>query len=93
MPEPDTLLVFGAASVVVLAIPGPAVIYIVSRSLAEGRRAGIVSALGIQAGGLIHVTAATVGPSAARGPGRSGRPRRPPPGRNAASAPPSAAGA
>jgi threonine/homoserine/homoserine lactone efflux protein len=64
MPEPHTLLVFGAASVVFLAIPGPAVIYIVSRSLAEGRRAGIVSALGIQAGGLIHVTAATVGVSA-----------------------------
>ncbi len=64
MPEPDTLLVFGAASLVFLAIPGPAVIYIVSRSLAEGRRAGIVSALGIQAGGLIHVTAATVGVSA-----------------------------
>jgi threonine/homoserine/homoserine lactone efflux protein len=64
MPAPHTLLVFGAASLVFLAIPGPAVIYIVSRSLAEGRRAGIVSALGIQAGGLIHVTAATVGVSA-----------------------------
>jgi len=64
MPEPHTLLVFGAASLVFVAIPGPAVIYIVSRSLAGGRRAGIVSALGIQAGGLIHVTAATVGVSA-----------------------------
>ena len=64
MPEAHTLLVFGAASVVFLAIPGPSVIYIVSRSLAEGRRAGIVSALGVQAGGLIHVIAATVGVSA-----------------------------
>src|SRR4051795_6108181 len=43
---------------------GPSVIYIVSRSLAEGRRAGIVSALGIQTGGLVHVLAATIGVSA-----------------------------
>ena len=64
MPTTHTLLVFGAASVVFLAVPGPSVIYIVSRSLAEGRKAGVVSALGVQGGGLIHVVAATVGVSA-----------------------------
>jgi len=64
MPELHTLAIFAAASVAFLAVPGPSVIYIVSRSLAEGRTAGIVSALGIQAGGLVHVTAATIGVSA-----------------------------
>jgi len=64
MPELHTFLIFAAASAAFLAVPGPSVIYIVSRSLAEGRTAGIVSALGIQAGGLMHVTAATIGVSA-----------------------------
>jgi threonine/homoserine/homoserine lactone efflux protein len=64
MPELHTFVIFAAASAAFLAVPGPAVIYIVSRSLAEGRTAGIVSALGIQGGGLVHVTAATIGVSA-----------------------------
>jgi threonine/homoserine/homoserine lactone efflux protein len=64
MPELHTFVIFAAASAAFLAVPGPSVIYIVSRSLAEGRGAGIVSALGIQAGGLVHVTAATIGVSA-----------------------------
>ena len=64
MPEVHTFVIFAAASAAFLAVPGPSVIYIVSRSLAEGRTAGIVSALGIQAGGLVHVTAATIGVSA-----------------------------
>jgi len=64
MPDGHSLLIFAAASAAFVAVPGPSVIYIVSRSLAEGRTAGIVSALGIQAGGLLHVTAATVGVSA-----------------------------
>jgi threonine/homoserine/homoserine lactone efflux protein len=64
VPELHTFVIFAAASAVFLAVPGPSVIYIVSRSLAEGRTAGIVSALGIQTGGLVHVVAATVGVSA-----------------------------
>ena len=64
MPEPHTFALFAAASLAFIAVPGPSVIYIVSRSLAEGRRAGIVSALGIQTGGLVHVLAATIGVSA-----------------------------
>ena len=64
VPEPHTFAIFALASAAFVAVPGPSVIYIVSRSLAEGRTAGIVSALGIQAGGLVHVTAATVGVSA-----------------------------
>ena len=64
MPDLHTLVIFAAASAAFVAVPGPSVIYIVSRSLAEGRSAGIVSALGIQTGGLVHVLAAAIGVSA-----------------------------
>src|SRR5919106_5862621 len=64
MPEPSTLLVFAAASLALLIVPGPAVVYIVTRSLAQGRRAGVVSMLGVQTGGLVHVAAAAFGVSA-----------------------------
>jgi threonine/homoserine/homoserine lactone efflux protein len=64
MPPADALALFVVASLALLVVPGPSVIYIVSRSLGEGRRAGLVSALGVQAGGLVHVGAATAGLSA-----------------------------
>ena len=64
MPEPSTLLVFGAASLALIIVPGPAVVYIVTRSLSQGRGAGVVSMLGVQTGGLVHVLAAAVGLSA-----------------------------
>lgn len=64
MPSGSTLAVFIAASYALAIVPGPAVAYIVNRSLAQGRRAGMVSALGIAAGGAIHVLAAAIGVSA-----------------------------
>jgi threonine/homoserine/homoserine lactone efflux protein len=64
MPDLQTLLLFAAASLALLVVPGPAVIYIVTRSVTQGRRAGIVSMLGIEAGGLVHVVAAALGLSA-----------------------------
>jgi threonine/homoserine/homoserine lactone efflux protein len=64
MPEPHTLLLFAAASFALIVVPGPSVIYIVTRSVSQGRRAGLVSVLGIEAGGLVHVAAAAVGLSA-----------------------------
>jgi threonine/homoserine/homoserine lactone efflux protein len=64
MPEPSTLAVFVLASVVLLITPGPAVLYIVARSMAQGRLAGLVSTLGIHAGTLVHVGAAALGLSA-----------------------------
>jgi threonine/homoserine/homoserine lactone efflux protein len=60
----QTLLVFSLAAALFAVFPGPAVIYIVTRSVAQGRRAGVVSALGIEAGNLVHVAAASVGLSA-----------------------------
>ena len=64
MPDTSTLLVFAGASLALLVVPGPAVVYIVTRSLDQGRRAGIVSTLGIEAGTLVHALAAAIGLSA-----------------------------
>ncbi len=46
-----------------LLTPGPAVLYIITRSVAQGRRAGLVSVCGIEAGTSVHVAAATLGVS------------------------------
>jgi threonine/homoserine/homoserine lactone efflux protein len=64
MPDLSTLLLFAVASATLVAIPGPAVIYIVTRGIAQGRSAGVVSAMGIETGALVHVAAAVVGLSA-----------------------------
>ena len=61
MPDLATLAVFCAASLALAVVPGPAVLYIVTRSIDQGRFAGFVSALGISLGGLVHVAAATIG--------------------------------
>jgi threonine/homoserine/homoserine lactone efflux protein len=64
MPAPATLLVFALAAGVLVVIPGPNHIYIVTRSVAQGRRVGLASALGVETGTLVHITAAAVGLSA-----------------------------
>ena len=61
MPDSSTLLVFGAAALALIVVPGPAVLYIVAQSIDRGRLAGFVSALGVAVGGLVHVTAAAIG--------------------------------
>ena len=63
-PDASTLAVFSAAALLLLVIPGPAVLYIVAQSVSRGRVAGLVSMLGIQVGGFVHVAAAAVGLSA-----------------------------
>ena len=64
MPDPTLWGLFVAASVVLLLTPGPAVLYIVARSVKQGRAAGLVSVLGIHLGTIVHVAAAAVGLSA-----------------------------
>ena len=64
LPSLGNLGLFVLASVALLLTPGPAVLYIVTRSLTQGRLAGIVSMLGIQTATLVHVTAAVLGLSA-----------------------------
>jgi threonine/homoserine/homoserine lactone efflux protein len=64
MPDPALWGLFVLASLVLLLTPGPAVLYIIARSLDQGRAAGLVSVLGIHLGTLVHITAAAVGLSA-----------------------------
>jgi threonine/homoserine/homoserine lactone efflux protein len=55
---------FVGAALLLLVVPGPSVLYIVTQSVSHGRRAGIVSVAGITTGTLVHIAAATVGLSA-----------------------------
>src|SRR5687768_10653569 len=64
LPTPATLAVFAAASLALLLVPGPAVLYVVAQSAAQGRRVGLASVAGIHLGTLVHITAAAVGLSA-----------------------------
>jgi threonine/homoserine/homoserine lactone efflux protein len=64
LPEWSSLGVFMVASLVLLLTPGPAVLYIVTRSIDQGRRAGLISMLGVHVGTLVHVAAAAGGLSA-----------------------------
>lgn len=61
MPDGSTLLLFAGASLALLAIPGPAVIYVVTRSLDQGRTAGMVSMLGVETGTFAYALAAAAG--------------------------------
>jgi threonine/homoserine/homoserine lactone efflux protein len=64
IPNHSSLLLFVSAALVLLAIPGPAVFYVTSRSIGHGLSAGVISALGIGVGTLFHVAAAALGLSA-----------------------------
>ena len=64
IPDTASLAVFVVAALALLLVPGPAVVYVVARSIHEGRRAGLVSVLGIHVGTLVHIAAATAGLSA-----------------------------
>jgi len=64
VPDLNSLISFAVASVALLVIPGPAVIYIVNRSVADGRQIGIAAVVGLELGTFMHVLAATVGLSA-----------------------------
>jgi threonine/homoserine/homoserine lactone efflux protein len=64
IPAPDRLALFVVAALALLLVPGPAVLYVVARSINQGRRAGLASVLGIHVGTLVHIGAATLGLSA-----------------------------
>ncbi|WP_418275355.1 LysE family translocator [Isoptericola jiangsuensis] len=61
LPSLPLLLGFLGASLVTLAVPGPSVAYVVARSTAHGRRAGLLSVLGLETGATVHVLVAAVG--------------------------------
>ena len=64
MPDPSRLALFVGAALLLLVVPGPSVLYIVTQSVSHGRRAGMVSVAGITTGTLVHIAAATIGLSA-----------------------------
>ena len=63
-PGAASICLFLSAALVLLVVPGPAVLYIFARSVEQGRRAGFVSILGIHVATLVHVAAAALGLSA-----------------------------
>ena len=61
MPGAAHIGLFIGAALALLLIPGPAVLYIVGRSVEQGRLAGFVSVLGVHAATLVNIIAAAVG--------------------------------
>lgn len=64
IPEMNMLALFIPASIALLLVPGPVVLYIVARSLHQGRPAGLVSAAAGATGNMVHALAAALGLSA-----------------------------
>ena len=64
MPDLGSIVTFAIASVTLLLIPGPAVIYILNRSVAGGREVGLSAVAGLELGNLVHAVAASAGLSA-----------------------------
>jgi threonine/homoserine/homoserine lactone efflux protein len=64
MVDPSRLALFVGAALLLLVVPGPSVLYIVTQSVSYGRRAGLASVAGITTGTFVHVAAATIGLSA-----------------------------
>jgi threonine/homoserine/homoserine lactone efflux protein len=64
VPSLSTISAFALASVVLLVIPGPAVLYILNRSVSDGRAVGLAAVGGLELGNLVHAIAAAVGLSA-----------------------------
>jgi threonine/homoserine/homoserine lactone efflux protein len=64
VPELSTILAFGAATIALLFIPGPAVIYILNRSISDGRNVGLAAVGGLEIGDAIQAMFAALGLSA-----------------------------
>ena len=64
MPTLDSIVAFAIASLALLVIPGPAVLYVINRSIADGRSTALAAVAGLEIGNFMHVVAATLGLSA-----------------------------
>jgi threonine/homoserine/homoserine lactone efflux protein len=62
--SPSTIATFALASIAILVIPGPAVLYVLNRSISDGRQVGLAAVAGVELGTMVHVFAATAGLSA-----------------------------
>jgi len=61
MPDAHSLLLFMLATIALNVTPGPDMLYVITRSVGQGRAAGIASSLGIAAGCFVHILAVTFG--------------------------------
>lgn len=61
LPTGATLLVFAAASLGILVLPGPSVVYVVTRGVEQGPAAGLLAMLGLETGALLHAVGASAG--------------------------------
>src|SRR5918996_3974538 len=61
MIDPAKFLLFVGVSWALIIAPGPDMLYVITRGVTQGRRAGILSALGVNCGILVHTTAAAFG--------------------------------
>ena len=57
----NELLLFAGAALLMVLTPGPNMIYLISRSICQGRKAGVISLFGVIAGFLVHMLAAAIG--------------------------------
>jgi threonine/homoserine/homoserine lactone efflux protein len=64
MPSASTLVLFALSALILCAVPGPAVLYILSKGVQGGRRTALTAVLGVHGGTLVHITAAVLGLSA-----------------------------
>jgi threonine/homoserine/homoserine lactone efflux protein len=64
VPSTQMLIAFSIASVLILLVPGPAVVFVISRGISQGSRGALMSVAGLHAGSLVHVIAAAAGLSA-----------------------------
>lgn len=62
--DPSTLAAFVVASAAIIIAPGPAQAMVLARTLSQGRRAGLLTAMGLNVGTIVHAVAAGVGVSA-----------------------------
>ena len=62
--DPTTTITFLAASIAIILAPGPAQALVLARTLADGRKAGVLTAIGLNVGTLVHAVAAALGLSA-----------------------------
>lgn len=61
MPATETMVIVALASLALVVVPGPAVVYILTRSVSQGRAAGLASAAGVNLGSAVHVVFAVAG--------------------------------
>jgi threonine/homoserine/homoserine lactone efflux protein len=64
MPSATTIALFALSALIICAVPGPAVLYILSKGVQGGRRTALTAVLGVHSGTLVHIAAAVLGLSA-----------------------------